>query len=114
MSIYWGFDQLPQDPFYRVETPTQTKADAKLQANSGEIWGRPARGSGQPSVKAYPGHLPSIIRGIEFTTAIDPQQGSAPNEARWYWGWTQGVELRQKSGTNYACITITSFKNCQP
>ncbi|MDO8942404.1 MAG: hypothetical protein Q7U75_04425, partial [Desulfobacterales bacterium] len=64
------FDQVPQDPFHRVENPTtQTKKIAKLQETSREIWGLPARGSGQPSVKAYPGGLASK-RGVEFTTNI--------------------------------------------
>ena len=51
---------MPQNPFHRVENPTtQTKAIAKLQELSREIWGRPARGSGQPSVKAYPEACPN-------------------------------------------------------
>ena len=106
--------QVPHDPFHRVENPTtQTGAIAKLQETSREIWGLPARGSGQPSVKAYPGALTNP-RGVEFTTNIDPQPGSAPNEARWYWGWCPGVQLRQKNGADYACIGVTTFKNCQP
>ncbi len=105
---------MPRDPFHRVENPTtQTKAIAKLQELSREIWGRPARGSGQPSVKAYPGHLPKR-RGVEFTTDIEPMPGSAPNEARWYWEWCPGVELRQKDGEDYACIGVTTFNNMQP
>jgi hypothetical protein len=105
---------VPQDPFHRVENPTtQTSEIAKMQEASREIWGLPARGSSQPSVKAYPGSLPDR-RGVEFTTDIEPQPGSAPNEARWYWQWCTGVQLRQKDGKDYACITVTSFKNCQP
>jgi hypothetical protein len=107
-------NQAPQDPFHRVENPTtQTREIAKLQETSREIWGLPARGSGQPSVKAYPGSLPGG-RGVEFTTVIEPQPGSAPNEARWYWEWCPGVQLRAKDGKDYACIGVTSFKNCQP
>jgi hypothetical protein len=44
--------------FYRVEGPTQTEEDAIMQVESGEIWGRPSRGSDIPSVKAYRGKLP--------------------------------------------------------
>jgi len=106
-------DQLPQGPFHRAESPTQTKADARSQELSREIWGQPARGSNFPSVKAYPGLLPNI-RGVEFTTAIEPHPNSAPHEAKWYWQWTPGVTLRQKNGKDYACIPVTSFKNCQP
>jgi hypothetical protein len=107
---------VPQDPFHRVENPTtQTRAIAELQETSREIWGLPARGSGQPSVKAYPGPLTEEKgRGIEFTTDIKPQPGSAPNEARWYWEWCPGVQLRQKEGKDFACIGVTSFKNMQP
>lgn len=105
---------MPVDPFHRVENPTtQTRAIAKQQEQSGEVWGLPARGSSQPSVKAYPGRL-SGGRGIEFTTDIEPQPWGAPNEARWYWDWTPGVRLRQQNGNDYACIAVTSFKNCQP
>ncbi len=105
---------MPQDPFHRVEnTTTQTKAIAKMQEISGEIWGLPARGSGQPSVKAYPGCLPNR-RGVEFTTDIEPTPGSAPNEARWHLEWCPGVQLRQQDGRDFACISAIRFKNAQP
>ena len=61
-------------------------------------------------VKAYPGNLPDR-RGIEFTTDIDPMPGGAPNEARWYYELTPGVLLRHE---DFACITVTGFKNMQP
>ncbi|MBV1797148.1 hypothetical protein [Siccirubricoccus sp. G192] len=80
--------------YHRVETPTQTAATARKQALSGEVWGRPARGSGIPSVKAYFGPLVPGQRGIEFTTPVphDPNY-SYPFEARWYYGHTPGVQL---------------------
>jgi hypothetical protein len=100
--------------FHRVEnTTTQTKEIAKMQEQSLEIWGRPAMGSGLPSVKAYPGNLPNR-RGVEFTTDIEPKPDGAPNEARWYWEWTSGVQLRQRNGEDFACISVTSFRNAQP
>lgn len=105
---------MQQGPFHRVENPTsQTSFVARKQEQSQEIWGRPARGSGQPSVKAYPGPL-SVIRGVEFTTDVVPMPGSAPNEARWYWQWCAGVELRQEHGEDFACISVSNFKNMQP
>lgn len=104
---------MPKDPFHRKETPSQPREVALLQEQSREIWGRPARGSSIPSVKAYPGPLPPL-RGIEFTTDIEPGKGSAPNEARWYWQWCPGVQLRDKDGEDFACITVTSFRNMQP
>lgn len=104
---------MPQDLFYRVENPTtQTREIAEMQEQSREIWGRPARGSGQPSVKAYPGTLPNR-RGVEFTTDLKPMPGSAPNEARWYWQWCPGVQLRHKNGEDFASISVTSFRNEQ-
>lgn len=94
---------------------TQTTAIAKLQESSGEIWGLPARGSGQPAVKAYPGPLTADKgRGVEFTTDLEPMPGSSPNQIQWYWEWTAGVQLRQKEGKDFACITWTRFKNMQP
>lgn len=105
---------VPEDPFHRVEnTTTQTKSIARMQEQSREIWGRSARGSGQPSVKAYPGSLPNR-RGVEFTTDIKPMPGSAPNEARWYWEWCAGVQLRHKAGEDFACISVITFTNGQP
>jgi hypothetical protein len=105
--------EVPTEPFHRIETPSQPKAVALLQDLSKEILGRAARGSSLLAVKAYPGPLPPL-RGIEFTTDIEPGRGSAPNEARWYLDWCPGVQLRQKDGEDFACITVTSFKNCQP
>ncbi len=105
---------MPQDLFHRVENPTtQTTEIAKMQEQSREIWGRPARGSGLPSVKAYPGTLPDR-RGIEFTTDIEPKPNGAPNQAQWYLGLTPGVELREHNGEDFACISVTSFRNAQP
>ena len=40
--------------------------------------------------------------------------GSAPNEARWYWEWCPGVDLKQKNGGDYACIGVITFSNMQP
>jgi hypothetical protein len=82
--------------FHRLESPTQTRSDAVKQVASGEIWGRPARGSDIPSVKAYRNALPAGQRGVEFTTAVLPQKGSGtPYEARWYYPNTPGVLRRQ-------------------
>ncbi len=85
---------------------------APQEANR-EIWGRTAKWSFGPSVKAYPGNLPDR-RGIEFTTDIEPNPNSAPNEARWYLNVTAGVVLRQANGEDFACIVAASVKNMQP
>jgi hypothetical protein len=105
--------QVPYGPFHRVENPrTQTRAIARLQELSHEVWGRPARGSGLPSVKAYPGILPDRT-GIEFDTDVKPRSGCAPNEARWYLELTPGVQLRQENHEDFACIAVTRFRNNQ-
>jgi hypothetical protein len=105
-------------PFHRLESPTQTVADAKRQQTSGEIWGRAARHTAQsnlPSVKAYRSSLPKGQRGVEFDTAIAPTPGSGtPYEARWYVG-TYGVLQRTDSGGDeYAAIPWSRFDNQQP
>jgi hypothetical protein len=100
-------------PFHRIESPTQTTADADEQKKSGEIMGKPARGSGIPSVKAYRGKL-SSRRGIEFDTSVAPTPGSGtPHEARWYDG-TPGVRSTQVSGIPHAAIQWTRFDHRQP
>ena len=104
---------MPLDPFHRLESPTQTRADAREQVRSGEIWGRAARGSHLLAVKAYPGLLPTTERGIQFTTAVDPYPGGSPFEAHWYHGVCPGVLLRHRAGDDFACIPA-AVTNRQP
>lgn len=107
-------------PYHRLESPTQTKADAKNQQASGEIWGRPASTSPIPTVKAYRGQLPAKSRGIEFTSPILPTPGTGtPYEARWY-PCLPGVNpcsplvrVVQTTGTDFAVISVTVTKNTQ-
>lgn len=101
-------------PFHRLETPTQTTADALKQVASGEIWGKPARWSDIPSVKAYRGTVPPGDRGIEFTTGVRAEKGSGSRlEAKWYYPQTEGTMLRQnQDGDDCAAIPAT-VKNLQ-
>jgi hypothetical protein len=100
-------------PYHRIESPTQTSADAKLQESSHEIWGRAASSSSLPSVKAYRNSLPNNVRGIEFDTAVTPTRGSGtPFEARWYAN-TSGVRSVNHYGVDFAVITATVTKNTQ-
>jgi hypothetical protein len=48
-----------------------------MQAETGEIFGRAARWSIIPAVKAYRGPLPVSARGTLFTTAVAPHSASA-------------------------------------
>ena len=99
-----------QPPYHRLESPTQTSAVAKAQVASGEIWGRPARGSSIPSVKAYRNQLPANRRGIEFITQVMPSKGSgSPFEARWYYGDLGVVQ----NSAGFAVIPAIVIKNTQ-
>lgn len=102
-------------PFHRLESSSQTTSDAVQQVQSGEIWGKEARWSNIPSVKAYRNQIPAKRRGIEFTTPLAPHPGSgSPVEARWYYPHTTGVVLKQDSNNvDYAVIPAT-VKNYQP
>ena|SRR5713101_3412449 len=100
-------------PYHRLESPTQTSADAKRQTSSGELWGRPSSTSTIPAAKAYRNALPNPKRGIEFDTAIVPTKGSGtPYEARWYAG-TAGVRQIQSGGIDYAVVSIRVTRNSQ-
>jgi hypothetical protein len=91
--------------FHRVETDIQTSALAKMQVESGEVWGREPRGSHFLVVQAYRNELPAGKRGIQFTTKVSPHRGSGTSfEARWYYPLTEGVEKRTKNGQDYAAI----------
>ena len=69
--------------YHRVQSPTQTPADARKQIGNGKICGGINRWSSWPSVDAYVGRLPAAVSGIEFETSTDPDAGSAPGYARW-------------------------------
>ncbi|MAU96830.1 MAG: hypothetical protein CMP81_13235 [Fulvimarina sp.] len=94
-------------PFHRLSSPTQSAIDAQQQVGSAEIWGKPARGSNIPSVKAYRGPLPSGEKGVEFYTDIAPLAGqNTPTWARWNLGHTPGVVHRTRGGVDYAAIPV--------
>lgn len=90
--------------YHRLESPTQTPADAARQAASGELWGRPPRGSDIPAAQAYVGPLPPGARGTEFTTATPPDPGSPPGQAYWR-GPRPGV--RVEGGIAKIAIVVT-------
>lgn len=96
--------------FHRRESPTQTAADAAQQVASGEIWGKPPRFGNPniPCVQAYRGPLPEGTRGIEFTTKVAPDEGTAPHEARWT-GTRPGVDVK----ADFARIRVHITQNTQ-
>lgn len=94
--------------YHRLESPTQTPADAALQVGSGEVWGRAALSSFIPKVKAYPGPLPPGARGIESTTDVPPDPGSARKRVDWS-GPRPGVAVEG----DVARITVVVTKNTQ-
>lgn len=99
--------------YHRIESPTQTVADASQQEMTLEIWGKPARSSDIPKVKAYKGPLPPGAKGIQFETDVLPDPCSPPNHAFWSVG-REGVERRQvESGQEFAIIRATRVINSQ-
>lgn len=96
--------------YHRLESPTQTRADALRQEVTLRVCGRTARFGLTPCVKAYVGALPPGDRGIEFTTALSPQPGTVPHLALWYSG-AGGVV---SEADDLVCIPVTSFRNGQP
>jgi hypothetical protein len=83
--------------------------DAKSQEKSLEIWGRPARGSDQPKVKAYVGSLPPGKRGIEFTTDVEPDPNTPPSFAFWSSSCTGIIVLE-----DVAILKVLTVVNRQP
>ena len=94
--------------YHRLESPTQTPADAARQVASGEIWGRTPFGSDRPKVKAYAGPLPAGRRGIEFVTDVSPHSGGHAMRPEWS-GPTPGVVVEGE----FAEIRCTVTKNTQ-
>jgi hypothetical protein len=70
-------------PYHRLESPTQPASVAATQARDGEIFGKAARWSTIPAVKAYRGILPAGARGIEFLTPVPPCPDPHPTLVRW-------------------------------
>lgn len=60
-------------PFKRLVSETQTSAVVLDVLRSGELWGRAARFSDVPSVKAYVGQLRDGERGFEFFALAPPE-----------------------------------------
>jgi len=89
--------------YHRIESPTQTSDDARRQQETGEIHGRPARGSDIPKVKAYIGKL-GERRGIEFTTDVPPDPGCPPGQACWS-GPREGVKVTDEHAKIKAVVT---------
>jgi hypothetical protein len=84
-----------EEPIYhRKESDSQTVEDAKKQIAGQEIWGGPARNcffSDIPKVKAFSKKFDRTTeRGIEFTTAVEPDRGTRPGLVYWS-GEREGV-----------------------
>lgn len=94
--------------YHRLESPTQTPEDAKKQEESLEIWGKPARFSDIPKVKAYRGSLPPNTRGIEFTTDMEPDTDTPPHFAFW-----SGPRLGVRVEGEYAMLRVLTLENHQ-
>lgn len=100
----------PHDRIYhRLESSTQTPADARAQEESGELWGGPPWNSDIPAVRAYTGPLPRGSRGIEFVCFVPPDRQTSPQLARWT-GPRDGVIVEN----GYARVPIRVVRNTQP
>jgi hypothetical protein len=95
--------------YHRLHSPTQTNEVAKLQEQSMQILGLPARGSDIPTVKAYVGPLPKGSRGVEFYCDIDPENGSPPGKAYWYLS-SPGVILHVDGDKEFAMINVSEVR----
>lgn len=96
-------------PYHRIESPSQSVHDASMQEASGQVWGKPARWSNIPSVKAYRGPLPDGARGIEFTTPTAPHIDNHPTLIRWL-ETTAGVSA---TSNGFVWIPVNITKNTQ-
>ena len=94
--------------YHRLESPSQSPADAAQQQISGEIWGQASIWSATPKVKAYRGPLLPGKRGVEFVTDVPPDVGSAPYRPEWS-GPRPGVEV----AGGFAKINVVVTKNTQ-
>jgi hypothetical protein len=106
-------DPFVRKVYHRRETRTQTPDVARMQEESGEVWGtynRDAMGGRTPyaSVDAYHGPLPSGQRGVEFETDVPPDPYSLPHLARWT-GPRDGVTIEG----DYAKIRVRIRRNTQ-
>jgi hypothetical protein len=96
--------------YHRKESATQTPDVAAQQEASGELWGFPAQYSDIPKVKAFGGSLPEGVRGIEFTTEVEPDRGGHPRQPTWS-GERDGVVA--VPGEEAVKIRIVVTKNTQ-
>jgi hypothetical protein len=99
--------------YHRRESRTQTPEVARLQEQTGEIWGTYDRDqmgglSPFPSVDAYVGPLVGPQRGIEFMTDVPPNRDTPPRIARWT-GPRPGVRVEG----DYAKIRAVVTRNTQ-
>lgn len=99
-------------PYHRVASKTQTAEDMGNIVESGELWGRTARGGGRPAVQAYPGPLPEGKVGFEFYTEATPSEYPWTNAGRMkpgfaYAQWHAGNEgVRLSEDEDFAMIDI--------
>jgi hypothetical protein len=96
--------------YHRRESTTQTPDVAIQQEASGELWGYPAQYGDIPKVKAFGGPLPDGVRGIEFTTEVEPDRGGHPRQPTWS-GDRDGVVA--VPGERAVKIRIVVTKNTQ-
>jgi hypothetical protein len=95
-------------PFYRTGS-AQDDDTTRRQQESGELWGKPDRGSDFPSVDAWTGPLPDGEPGVEFWTDVKPDDGQPPGRAKWR-GPRLGVRIDGEWAKIRGTITKTRFR----
>ncbi|WP_460113735.1 putative T7SS-secreted protein [Streptomyces platensis] len=96
-------------PFHRKESPTQTVEHARLQQESGELWGGVSpRLGGEEAARAHWGPLPEGAKGVEFYTELRPIR-TMVSQVWWEVGKVPGVVLED----GWAKIKIYISKNTQ-
>ena len=101
----------PNFRYHRRQSPTQTPEHARLQQESGELWGKAPRYGRTPAVQAFRGPLPAGVPGIEFATPVRPDSDGG---ALVYWSSGRpDVETFELNGEEYAKIPIVVTKNTQ-
>jgi RHS repeat-associated protein len=101
----------PNFRYHRRQSPTQTPEHARLQQESGELWGKAPRYGRTPAVQAFRGPLPAGVAGIEFATPVRPDSDGG---ALVYWSSGRpDVETFELNGEEYAKIPIVVTKNTQ-
>ncbi|WP_406292827.1 hypothetical protein OG948_00485 [Embleya sp. NBC_00888] len=101
-------------PFKRIESKTQTDADAALMQDSGQLWGQGKPGGffgSEARAEVWPGALKPGERGVEMYTPIKPR-GTGPWGPTWPIG-SPGTIKAVENGLDTVKVPVIITKNTQ-